>query len=88
MDSNPDGTDVGSFVSGYLDRNRTEDTMRDLVHEVLSDQEYITCENFESELPPRSHTHIKHGLETLIEEGFIEETQKDGGTVYVAGDSL
>lgn len=80
-----DGVDVGSFVSGYLNKDDTEQKIREVITETLTESNPLTRDDFENALPSRSHRFIRHAVKNLNDEGLIEETSQNGITVYVPG---
>lgn len=79
-----DGTDTGSFVGGYLDREATEARIRDTVRTGFENGDTVTRSDLEDNLPRRSHVFISATVRTLAREGFVEVN----GDTYRPGPSF
>lgn len=85
MANEKDGVDVGSFVSGYLNKDDTEQKIREVITNNLTESQSLTQEDFKDALPSSSHRFIRPALENLSKEGLIEKEAQNGTTTYVPG---
>ena len=67
-----DGTDAGSFVGGYLDRDATAARIRETIRAAFEDGETVTRSDLEANLPHRSHGFIRRTIRRLERDRVIE----------------
>lgn len=71
--SEPDGTDVGRIVGGFLNQEQTTKKVRETLLESFANGEIPTRTDLEANLPDRSHRYIRSAIRTLEREGVVKE---------------